>query len=163
MTIVLKMGKLVQLGANSEIEPFHQYVSLYVNFLHDYIQRSTEDPLSFGKVYQSCDYELILVTFLSQAGYFKDHAIQYIFQKRLNILCSFAIEKRYDIFMDASDLPGIKKEWKDSIIHTDLYIDGNIHLPTIHDIIFFGTAMKNHPDVATINKINVILDWIFDG
>jgi|LSQX01.1.fsa_nt_gb hypothetical protein len=156
------MGKLVQLGAYSEIESFHQYVSIYLNFLHGHIQRANKDPLSFGKVYQSYDYELIIATFLSQAGYFKDYAIQYVFQKRLNILYSFAIEKRYDIYMDASNLPGVKKEWKDSIIHTDLYMDGNIHLPTVHDIIFFGIAMKNHPDIATIDKVNVILDWIFD-
>ncbi len=68
-----------------------------------------------------------------------DTPIRYnIARKRLDVLYAFTKQKRYDIYADASALKGVKKEWRALVIDPELYADGHIALPDIHDFILFA-------------------------
>jgi hypothetical protein len=84
-------------------------------------------------------------------------------RQRLDVLYEFTKQKTYDIYVDGSKLKGVKKVWQPYIINPDLYADGHIALPDMHDLLLFA-GMYSHLGVAEQNKIESIVEWLFgDG
>jgi|GEM_PF-6984389 len=63
--------------------------------------------------------------------------------------------------VDGSKYKGVKKEWQPYLINPELYADGNIALPTMHDFILFASIYKEI-DTELKDKIETIAEWIFD-
>ena len=65
---------------------------------------------------------------------------------------------RHDI-----DFVGVPKEWRSHIIDPDLYSDGNIALPSIHDYILLAGAYS-HLTQEEKDKAETVTAWLFgDG
>jgi len=156
------LGKCCILGLSKTIPVFEQYLTFIVDFLNKHINKPPEEKLSFGKIYSYRDYETVLSCFLPMLGFSGEPSVKFITEKRISILYDFVKQKRYDIYIDASGYKGIKKEWQDYIINPELYADGNIALPTMHDFILFA-GMYSKLDKIKKDKIESIVAWIFDS
>lgn len=90
-----------------------------------------------------------------------DTPIRYnLARKRLDVLYAFTKQKRYDIYADASALKGVKKEWRALVIDPELYADGHIALPDIHDFILFA-GMLPFLSAEERGKAEMIAAWLF--
>jgi hypothetical protein len=154
------MTRLTNLGMHSGIKPFHACMSVYLEYLHRQIDRPREERLSFGKIYSYHDQEQIIATYLAQADYTDDPAVQHVVDKRIRLLHKFTRQKRYDIYVDGSKYPGVPKQWQPYLIDPGLYHDGQIRLPTVHDFILLSAAYRTlHPSLQA--NVDTIVDWIF--
>jgi hypothetical protein len=152
------LGKLTQLGLHAGMPALDSRCEVYRHRLADQNASQREAKLSFHKLYSFYDGELIPASFLALAGY-EDPAIQHIRQKRLDILYEFTKQRRYDIYIDGSKLPGVPREWQPWIVDPDLYADGQIHIPVPHDIVLLSTFPISLPEYQQ-NKINTVIRWL---
>jgi hypothetical protein len=95
-------------------------------------------------------------------GYADESSVKYIAEKRISILHNFVKHKRYDIYVEPSGYKGIKKEWREYIINPELYADGNIALPDMHDLILFA-GIYGELDKVKKEKVDSIVAWILDA
>jgi hypothetical protein len=155
------LGKCWILGLSKEIPVFANYMKFIIDFLNSHIKETREEKLSFSKIYSYRDYETVLCCFLPMIGYANEASVNYIAEKRINILYDFVKQKRYEIYVDASEFKGVKKEWQEFIIDPELYANGNIALPTMHDFILFA-GIYNELNKSNREKVEKIVNWIFD-
>ena len=154
------MKKCFVLGLNREIPQFDDAARFFVDFLRRHIAEPQGDALTFGKMYAYRDYETILACYLPFVGYWDEPPVQYVVRKRLNILYQFTVQKRYDVYCRDRDLPGVKKEWRPYTIDPELYRDGNIALPSIHDYVLLAGAYR-YLDKGDKDKADTIAEWLF--
>ncbi len=156
------LGKCWILGLTKDFPDFADKIKFIVDFLNQHIKASfTPEDLSFNKIYHYRDYEKVLSCFLPLLGYGGDPAVLHITRERIDILYSFTLGKRYDIYVDGSKLKGVKKEWQPYIIDPALYFNGHIALPDIHDFILFA-GMLPFLNSEEIKKVEVITEWLFN-
>lgn len=156
-----QIGKCFILGLNKDIEQFNQVMKFFINFLEDQIEKKHDDILTFGKMYQYRDYETILACYLPFLGYGDEDCVRYVIDKRIDTIYRFTKEHRYDIYNSNNNYPGAKKEWKPYIVDPNLYKDGNIAIPTIHDFILFA-GIYHELNEEKQNRIDNIVEWILD-
>ncbi len=152
------LGKCWILGLSSSIDIFADNMSFILKYLNEHIQSEPPEELSFGKIYHYRDHEKVLSCFLPLLGFINDHAVKYITNQRIKILYNFTKQKNYNIYIDGSKLGGVKKEWQPYIINPDLYSDGNIALPDIHDLLIFAGMYKYLPS-GQQQMIETIVEW----
>lgn len=154
------LGKCFILGLNKQIPEFSHNINFILEYLNKHILLETSNELSFGKLYHYRDCEKVLACFLPLLGFYDDPAIIHITKKRIEVLYEFAKQKRYDIYMNGSNLKGVKKEWQPYIINPNLYSNGHIALPDMHDLILFA-GMLPHLSNEDQAKIETIVQWFF--
>ncbi|MDE6600045.1 MAG: hypothetical protein K2K34_08225, partial [Oscillospiraceae bacterium] len=155
------LGKCRILGLSKNNEQFAEKMKFITRFLNRHIQTAPPEELSFGKLYHFRDCEKVLSCFLPLLGFHDDPAVQHIVRKRIDILYDFTRQKRYDIYVDGSKLKGVKKEWQPYIIDPELYSDGHIALPDMHDFLLFAGMYPFLSD-GDKNKVEAIAGWLFD-
>ena len=155
------IGKCFILGLNAKVPPFDMVMRFFIHFLDKQTNNIYEEKLTFGKMYQYRDYETIVACYMPFLGYTGEQSVQYVANKRANIIYGFTKQGRYDVYRDDLAYPGAKKEWKPYIIDPELYKDGNIALPSIHDLILFA-GMYRYFDRETKDKVETTIRWIFD-
>lgn len=155
------LGKLWVLGLNAEIKWFDEKMKFIFNFLEQHARRKDDRENTFGRIYQNHDFETVLCSFLPYLGYGDVDVVNSIVNKRIKCIYGFIKEKRYDIYIDAKDLKGVKKEWKPYIINPALYSEGNVKLPSVHDIFLFAGVYRNL-SVEMKQKVDAIVDWVLD-
>lgn len=155
------LGKCGILGLSADCPEFMRNMG----FILDFLRRQPEIPAraeaGFGRIYAYRDYETVLACFLPALGFQEEPAVRRIALKRIDLLERFCRQKRYDIYIDGSELRGVKKEWQPFVIDPALYADGNIALPTMHDYILFA-GMYEKLDAENRNKVETIAGWLFD-
>lgn len=157
------MKKSFILGLNRDISQFDRLVRFFIDFLDEHITKTFDNTLTFGKMYAFRDYETVLACYLPFMGYWNEPSVLYVVKKRLEILYNFTKQKRYDVFRHDIDLVGVPKEWRSHIIDPDLYSDGNIALPSIHDFILLAGAYQYLNKEEKV-KAETIAAWLFgDG
>jgi hypothetical protein len=157
------MKKCFILGMNLDIPQFDSLARFFVDFLNEHITKTYEDTLTFEKMYSYRDYETVLACYLPFMGYCDEPAVRYVINKRLEILYNFAKQKRYDIISNDIDFAGVQKEWRGGIVDPELYSDGNIALPSMHDYILLAGAYRYLSDNDKC-KAETIAEWLFsDG
>lgn len=154
------IGKCFILGLNSKISPFDFAMRFFINFLDKHITRTHDEKLTFGKMYQYRDYETIIACYMPFLGYAREESVQYVANKRVNIIYEFTKQQRYDIYRTDLSYPGANKAWKLSIVDPELYKDGNIALPSIHDLILFA-GMYPYFEQEMKTKVETTIRWIF--
>lgn len=154
------LGKCWILGLSGSIPAFAEKMAFILEYLNRHIKTSPDDELSFGKIYHYRDFEKVLACFLPFLGYHSDPAVWHIVRQRIDILYDFTRQKRYDIYVDGSKLKGVKKEWQPYIINPDLYADGHIALPDMHDYLLFA-GMYPFLTAGDRNKVEIISEWLF--
>lgn len=154
------LGKCWILGLKKQIDPFAENITFILNHLNHHIQLNPAKELTFDKLYHYRDYEKVLCCFLPFLGFYDDPAVAYIVKQRIDILYAFTHQKRYNIYINGSRLKGVKKEWQPYIIDPDLYADGHIALPDIHDLLLFAGM---HPILSNPDreKVECIAVWFF--
>ena len=155
------LGKCWILGLSKSNEKFAEKIEFITRFLNRHIQTAPPAELSFSKLYHFRDCEKVLGCFLPLLGYHDDPAVRHIVRRRIDILYDFTQKKRYDIYIDGSKLKGVKKEWQPYIIDPELYADGNIALPDMHDFLLFA-GMYPFLSEADKSKAEAIAGWLFD-
>ena len=154
------MKKCFILGLNADIPRFDRLTGFFIEFLNGHIRKDHGGALTFGKMYAYRDYETVLACYLPFMGYWSEPAVQYVVRKRLEILYNFTKQKRYDVCRYEPDFVGVPKQWRSHIIDPDLYSDGNIALPSIHDYILLAGAYR-YLSQEEKNKAEVISTWLF--
>jgi hypothetical protein len=152
------LGKLWLLGFDRNIPAFYNSLQFILKFLQQHI-KSQNRGSGFGAIYSNLDYELILAAYMPFFGYYDDDAVQYIARKRINLLHAFVESKNFNIYIDSAGLKSVPKAWKEYILNPDLYADGNVRLPFVHDVIFFA-GIYNHIDKDMQQKIDNIINWM---
>ncbi|MDR0287368.1 MAG: hypothetical protein LBI03_06675 [Clostridiales bacterium] len=146
-----------------KIPIFDSLMKFFIDFLNTHITHVPGETLTFGKMYHYRDYETIMACYMPFLGYAGEKSVQYVANKRANIIYEFTRQNRYDVYRDGLSYPGVKKEWKPYILDPELYKDGNIALPSIHDLILFA-GMYPQFDDDTKEKVETTIRWIFgDG
>lgn len=155
------LGKCWILGLSKNTEQFAEKMKFITDFLNLHIQTAPPEELSFGKLYHFRDCEKVLSCFLPFLGFYNDPAVLHIIRKRIDILYDFTQQKRYDIYVDGSKLKGVKKEWQPFIIDPELYSDGHIALPDMHDFLLFA-GMYPYLSDDDKSKVEAITGWLFN-
>ncbi len=155
------LGKCWMLGLNSTIPAFDAAMGYILDFVNQRVGYLNGQPLSFEKMYSYHDYETVICCYLPLLGYHDQPGVRYIAEKRIAILYGFTRQKRYDLYVDGSRYPGVKKEWQPYLLDPSLYADGNIALPSVHDYILLA-GMYGRMDADARRRIDVIVDWLMD-
>ena len=172
------IGKCFILGLHATIAQFDAYMRFFLDFLEKTVDGEAASPksspgkldnhtthipaekLTFGKMYQYRDCETMLSCYLPFLGYAHEESVRYVAYKRANIIYEFTKQERYDVYRSDLSYPGANKAWKPYILDPDLYHDGNIALPSIHDLILFA-GMYPHLDHAMKEKVETTVRWLF--
>jgi hypothetical protein len=154
------LGKCWILGLTKDMTAFNNAMEFILRYLNAHIQTSPPVEPGFAKIYHFRDYEKVLACFLPFLGYHGDPAVLRIARKRLDALYAFTRWKRYDIYVDGSKLKGVKKEWQPYIIDPDLYADGHIVLPDMHDMLMFA-GMYPFLVAEDKEKAENVVEWLF--
>lgn len=154
------IGKCFILGLNANIPRFHEAMGFVLDFLEVQIAKTHSPKLTFDKMYQYRDNETLLVCYLPFLGYANEPAVRCVAEKRINLVYEFTQLGRYDIYPSDRRFPGAHKAWKPYIVDPQLYADGNIRLPSIHDLILYAGI---YPDLdeEMRRKVEVTVGWIF--
>lgn len=155
------LGKCWILGLSKNNPPFAEKMEFILRYLNQHTQLTTSDEPSFGRIYHYRDHEKVLACFLPLLGYHDHPAVLHIVRKRIDVLYEFTKQKRYDIYVDGSKLKGAKREWQPYIINPDLYSDGHITLPDMHDYLLLAGMLPNLSD-AEKAKAEMIAAWLFE-
>jgi hypothetical protein len=155
------LGKCWILGLSNSIPAFAGKIEFILDYLNRHIQKTPADKLSFSKIYHYRDHEKVLSCFLPFLGYHDDPAVLHIVKERINILYTFTRNKHFNIYTDGSKMKGVKKEWQPYIINPELYSNGHIALPDIHDFILFA-GMLTYLSEEEREKVETITEWIFE-
>jgi|GEM_PF-602729 len=159
------VGKCYILGLNAKIPQFDSAMRVFIDFLSENISDGNtahvqDEKLTFGKVYRYRDYETVLACYLPFLGYAHEESVQYVANKRVNAIYEFTKQGRYDIYRSDYAYPGANKAWKPYIVDPELYKDGNIALPSIHDLILFA-GMYADFDSEAKGMVETIVRWLF--
>jgi len=160
------VGKCYILGLNAKIPQFDLTMRFFIDFLNKKIDENRiayafGEKLTFDKIYQYRDYETILACYLPFLGYVHEESVQYVANKRANLIYEFTKQGRYNVYRSDLSYPGASKEWKPYIVDPELYKNGNIALPSIHDLILFAGI---YPYITNDIKLKVetTVRWLFD-
>lgn len=157
------LGKCWILGMSKQFDRFAENMTFILKFLEQQIQSDPVNEGGFGRIYHYRDCEKVLCCFLPLLGFTDEPAVRYITKQRIDILYEFTSRKRYDIYIDGKTLKGVKKEWQPNIIDPDLYADGNIALPDMHDMLLFA-GMYPFLSEDDRSRVETIVQWFFgDG
>jgi len=154
------LGKCAILGLDRNIPALDSAIAFVLAFLERQLHAPEPKTPSFGRLYAHRDCEKVLSCFLPMLGCAENSAVRAVAQKRIDVLYPFTRQKRYDIHVDGSKLAGVKKEWQPFIINPDLYADGHIALPDMHDFILFAGVYDTLSDEDK-SKVEMIVGWIF--
>lgn len=154
------LGKCWILGMSNRSERFAEKMTFIIKYLENQIQSDSVNENGFGRIYHYRDHEKVLCCFLPFLGFYNEPAVEYITGQRINILYEFTRQMRYDIYIDGQKLKGVKKEWQPYVINPDLYADGNISLPDMHDLLLFA-GMYPFLTEENRNKAEAVVQWFF--
>jgi len=157
------LGKCWILGMSRQCGRFAESMTFILKFLEQQVQSDPVNESGFARIYHYRDCEKVLCCFLPLLGFYNESAVKYIAKQRIDILYEFTRQMRYDIYIDGKTLKGVKKEWQPYIIDPDLYADGNISLPDMHDMLLLA-GMYPFLSEDEKNKAEAIVRWLFgDG
>lgn len=155
------LGKCWLLGLHKGIPEFDLLMKMYIDFLDSHVKTQHTDGTTYQRIYAHYDYETVLSCFLPFLGYTAEPSVINITNNRIAYLYKFTKEKRYDIYVDGKKYPGVKKEWQPLLIDPLLYEDGNLSIPSVHDVILLA-GMYRHLDEDQKIKVNTIISWILN-
>jgi len=154
------IGKCFILGLDANVRQFDLAMRFYIDFLDKHIANVYDEALTFEKMYQYRDCETLIACYMPFLGYANEKSVRYVAEKRASAIYRFTKQRRYDIYRSERAYPGVKQEWKPHIVDPELYVDGNIALPSIHDLILFAGMYRNF-DATTRDKVETTIRWLF--
>jgi hypothetical protein len=164
MNFEVVLPKLAQLGVHAGMAVLDDKTVSWLRLLEAGWNRGTDkvfldDPHFLSAVYFYYDYQLIIASSLALAGYIEHEAVTQVLRSRLDAIYEVIKDGQYDIYEKPGKLSVHPKEWGDHLLKWDIYSDGNIKLPFIHDICGFA-YLRQHADQETKGKISAIIQWM---
>lgn len=164
MNIEVVLPKLAQLGLRAGMPILDEKTSSWLQFLETELKKIPDqiysrDTQFLSIVYSYYDNRLIIASALAQAGYTQHKAVAHVVQSRLDGIYEAVTPGRFDIYEEKGKYSVHPKAWAEHLIKAELYADGDIRLPFIHDICDFALIYKNAGAEAK-HKIDTIIDWI---
>ncbi len=155
------LGKCWLLGLRKDITEFDTLMRMYIDFLDVHVNSQQNNGTTYQKIYAYYDYETVLSCYLPFLGYAAEPSLLRITNKRISYLYDFTKDKGYDIYVDGSKYPGVKKEWQALLINPSLYADGNLSIPSVFDIILLA-GMYEYLNEDQKMKTDTIISWILN-
>lgn len=153
------MGKLYEFGLRKGMRVLDERTEPFRRWLAEQIRLSKEDR---ARLFYPAFYWKLTAAFLSMTGYSEDEAVNAVILKRLETIYPFA--KKGDlsnVYIPQDSFPGFPKAFsRRPLINPDLYPNGEMKLPDIHDVNAFLHSAPIMGDPQLRRKVEVIVDFI---
>lgn len=164
MNFEVVLPKLAQLGLRAGMPVLDRKTASWLHLLEAELNRDIQrECLDEGRflaaVYAYYDYRLILASALALAGYTGHEAVVQILRSRVDVIYEAIKGGNFDLYEEPGKFRVHPKEWANHLLKWELYADGNIKLPFIHDIFGFACLYKQ-AGAGVKHKIGAILQWI---
>jgi hypothetical protein len=163
MNFEVVLPKLAQLGLRAGMPLLDEKTLPWLHLLEGEVKRdidslSREKDRFLSAVYYHYDYRLIIASSLAMAGYTHHEAVQQVLQSRIEAIYAVIQYGNFDIYEEPGKYTVHPKEWTNQLLRWELYSDGNIKLPFVHDIFAFSSIYK-HSRHELERKIDAIVEW----
>jgi hypothetical protein len=164
MNFEVVLPKLAQLGLRAGMPLLDDMTSPWLALLQAEMKRdidslSREKDRFLSAVYYHYDYRLIIASSLAMAGYLHHEAVQQLLNDRIEAIYAVIQYGNFDICEEPGKYSVHPKEWSKHLLKWELYSDGNIKLPFVHDIFAFSSIYK-HSRHELKHKIDAIVEWV---
>ncbi len=165
LNVEVAMPKLAQLGLRAgepELDArTHSWRALLeAEIGRDYGDFLADDHAFLRKIYSVYDRQLIIASGLALLGY-RDSAVLRVLNARLEAIYE-ALRVGPAATYDLHEEPGASispRQWADQVLRSELYADGNIRLPFIHDICGFAALYPEWGEIER-RKADTIISWV---
>ncbi|HEC40488.1 MAG TPA: hypothetical protein ENI29_19760 [bacterium] len=147
------MNKLNQLGLNSTFKVYDKFAQKSLEILRTLMNVNN---IFFKQFFIS-----LMLSFLCRSGYENEELIKQALDRRFDALKDFIHLKNLDIYVDPAEFPRLPKIRRHDIVNPDLYSDGKMRFPFIHDIWAFSGILKSKFYQDRIELIENIIKRIF--
>jgi len=164
LNIEVVLPKLAQLGLRAGMPVLDEKTSSWLKVLEAELEKDTDrncssDSQFLSVVYAHSDRQLIIASSLALAGYFHHEAVARVLHSRLEAIYEVIKDGTFDIYEPHGTLNIRPRAWTNHILKWELYSDGNIPLPFIHDICGFA-SLYQYANQQVKQKIDTIIQWI---
>lgn len=164
MNIEVALPKLGQLGIRAGMPALDEKTLSWFHVLEaelkrDYRRIYPDDSQFLSVVYSHYDRRLIIASSLALTGYAKHEAVERVLRSRLDAIYEVVKRGTFDIYEEPGSLSVHPKAWANHLLKREIYSDGNIRLPFIHDICGFATLYP-YADRPAKHKMDMIINWI---
>jgi hypothetical protein len=129
------MNKLIQLGLNSTFKAYDKLAQRSLEILSTLVKE-------YNDVFKQFFISLIL-GFLCRSGYEDEELVRQALDLRFDALNDFNQLENLDFYVDPVGFPRLPKIRRHDIVNPELYSDGKIRFPFIHDIWAFSGIIKS--------------------
>jgi hypothetical protein len=167
MNFEVVLPKLAQLGLRAGMPLLDEKTLPWLDLLQAEAKRdidslSREKDRFLSAVYYHYDYRLIIASSLALAGYTQHEAVQQVLQDRIEAIYAVIQHGNFDIYEEPGKFSVHPKEWTNQLLKWELYSDGHIKLPFVHDIFAFSSIYK-HSRHELKRKIDAIVEWVLSS
>ena len=153
------MGKLYEFGLRKGMRVLDERTEPFRHWLAEQISLSKEER---ARLFYPTFYWQLTAAFLSMTGYSDDDAVNTVILKRLETVYPFT--KKGDlseVYIPQDSFPGFPKAFRRRpLINPDLYPNGEMKLPSIHDMNAFLHSTPIMGDPQLRRKVEVIVGFI---
>jgi hypothetical protein len=164
LNLEVVLPKLGQLGLHAGMPVLDEKTISWLHLLEAGWRRGIDEVQLDGGHFRSAvyfyyDYQLIIASSLALAGYIEHEAVGRVIRSRLDAIYEVLKDGRFDIYEEPGRLSVHPKEWANHLLKWDIYSDGIIKLPLIHDICGFA-CLRKRANKEVKRKIGTIIRWI---
>lgn len=150
------IGKLVQLGCKRGMPAFDQRTQPFRSWLEDELEKPS---VPFGLFFQ-----ILVAAFLAMAGYCRNQAVRALLTRRLQTLYQFTRRRDYSIYAERDAYSGIPKAFRGKpLVNPELYANGDMQLPSIHDVNALAHFSWDLDHEHTENMIDTVIGYILSA
>jgi hypothetical protein len=151
------MGKLYEFGLRKGFRAFDEKTRPFQRWLEQQIRLPTEGYYSPFSVF----YCTMVAAFLAMTGYSNDEAVKTWILRRLDTVYSFVKEGDFEVYVPHDSFSSFPKIYRDyPLLSPDLYPDGEMKLPWIHDVNAFLHSSFMKEDNQLARKVEMIVSFI---
>jgi hypothetical protein len=163
MNFEVVLPKLAQLGLRAGLPVLDEKTDAWLRLLEAELNRDLakarlDETRFLSVVYYYHDKRLIIASSLASAGY-QTESVKRVIWSRLDAIYEVVKNGNFDIYEEPGKIKMSPKEWGDHLLKWDLYADGNIKLPFVHDISGYASLYKLAGREAK-QKIGTLIHWI---
>ena len=145
------LGKLADLGCRQGMAPLDRRVRAHLHWLE-----SDDDPDRYAGFQRG-----LVANGLAIAGYHREPVVADLLSRRLDELAAFARRKRYDIYVDPAQYPGIPGHFAGRpLVDPALHPQGRLPLPSIWDLYGLERLRANSSDASLRRKTDAVARYI---
>jgi hypothetical protein len=141
------IGKLTDFGLRKGIPEFDRRMEPYLAWIEQ------KDPLDH--IYDR-SMKMILIGFLSLAGYFTEPSVKKVMQQRLETVYDFTRKGDYDIYVPGRNI-GTKP-----VVTKELLTNPGMKIPTMYDIIGWAAYIPRIGTIEEKARADTIIDYIIN-